>query len=223
MTIERGNATDLAKALVAIDSQNPSLVAGGAGEAAVARVLADVLREWGFAVKLHDVAPGRLNLVARIGKAGGRSLMFNGHLDVVGVEGMTHAPFDPVEKNGLLYGRGSADMKAGIAAMCAAAARASDAGLAGEIVIAAVCDEEFTSIGTRGLIERGVRADAAIVTEPTQLAIMPAHKGFVWIEATFLGRAAHGSRYDIGVDAIRHAGLFLAELDRYETKTLRAR
>jgi acetylornithine deacetylase len=223
MTIERGNATALTKALVAIDSQNPSLVAGGAGEAAVARVLADVLRDWGFAVELHDVAPGRLNLVARIGKSGGRSLMFNGHLDVVGVEGMTHAPFDPVEKDGLLYGRGSADMKAGIAAMCAAAARAADAGLTGEVVIAAVCDEEFTSIGTRGLIERGIRADAAIVTEPTGLAIMPAHKGFVWIEATFLGRAAHGSRYDIGVDAIRHAGLFLAELDRYESKTLATR
>ena len=223
MTIERGNPVALTRALVEIDSQNPSLVAGGAGEAAVARVLADVLRDWGFAVELHDVAPGRLNLVARIGKSGGRSLMFNGHLDVVGVEGMTHAPFDPVEKNGLLYGRGSADMKGGIAAMCAAAARAADAGLAGEVIIAAVCDEEFTSIGTRGLIERGVRADAAIVTEPTQLAIMPAHKGFVWVEATFLGRAAHGSRYDIGVDAIRHAGLFLAELDRYDSKTLAAR
>src|SRR3954469_4166568 len=219
----RADAVALAKSLVAIDSQNPSLVPGGAGEAAVARALADVLREWGFAVELQEIAPARLNVVARIGKSGGRSLMFNGHLDVVGVAGMTHPPFDPAEKNGLLYGRGSADMKAGIAAMCAAAARAADANLMGEIVIAAVCDEEFTSIGTRGLIERGVRADAAIVTEPTQLAIMPAHKGFVWIEAKFVGRAAHGSRYDIGVDAIRHAGLFLAELDRYETRTLGAR
>ena len=164
-----------------------------------------------------------MNVVARVGKSGGRSLMFNGHLDVVGVEGMTHAAFDPVEKDGRIYGRGSADMKAGIAAMCAAARRAADAGLPGEIIIAAVCDEEFTSIGTRGLIERGVRADAAIVTEPTQLAIMPAHKGFVWIEASFTGRAAHGSRYDIGVDAIRHAGLFLAELDKYESKTLASR
>ena len=223
MAIPRGDAVALTKALVAVDSQNPSLVEGGAGEGPVARVLAEVLREWGFAVELQEIAPGRPNVVARIGKAGGRSLMFNGHLDVVGVSGMTHAPFDAVEKDGHIYGRGSADMKAGIAAMCAAAARAADAGLSGEIVIAAVVDEEFTSIGTRGLIERGVRADAAIVTEPTQLSIMPAHKGFVWVEATFLGRAAHGSRYDIGIDAIRHAGLFLAELDKYEAKTLTTR
>jgi acetylornithine deacetylase len=223
MSTERGDAVALTRALVAIDSQNPSLVPGGIGEAEVARVLASVLREWGFAVEIQEVAPGRPNVVARIGRQGGRSLMFNGHLDVVGVAGMTHAPFDPVEKGGLLYGRGAADMKAGIAAMCAAAVRAADAGLAGEIVVAAVCDEEFTSIGTRGLIERGIRADAAIVTEPTQLAIMPAHKGFVWIDARFVGRAAHGSRYDIGIDAIRHAGLFLAELDRYESKTLASR
>lgn len=223
MSIERGDAIGLTKSLVAIDSQNPSLVPGGAGEAAVARALAEILREWGFAVEVQEIAPGRLNVVARIGKPSARSLMFNGHLDVVGVEGMTHQPFDPVEKGGRIYGRGSADMKSGIAAMCAAAARAADAGLPGEIIIAAVCDEEFTSIGTRGLIERGVRADAAIVTEPTQLAIMPAHKGFVWIEATFTGRAAHGSRYDIGVDAIKHAGLFLAELDKYDSQTLGAR
>ena len=221
--IPRADAVALTKALVASDSQNPSLVPGGAGEAAVARMLADVLREWGFRVELQEVAPGRPNVIARIGQRGARSIMFNGHLDVVGVAGMMHAPFDPVEKDGRLYGRGSADMKAGIAAMCAAAARAADAGLVGEIVIAAVCDEEFTSIGTRALIERGVRADAAIVTEPTQLAIMPAHKGFVWIDAKFVGRAAHGSRYDIGIDAIKHAGLFLSELDRYESKTLSGR
>jgi acetylornithine deacetylase len=223
MSVPRGDFVALTRALVAVDSQNPSLVPGAAGEAAVARVLAGVLRDWGFAVDIQEVAPGRPNVVARIGKPGGRSLMFNGHLDVVGVAGMAHAPFDPVERDGHIYGRGSADMKAGIAAMCAAAARAADAGLQGEIIVAAVCDEEFTSIGTRGLIERGIRADAAIVTEPTQLAIMPAHKGFVWIEATFTGRAAHGSRYDIGVDAIRHAGLFLAALDRYESKTLATR
>lgn len=221
--IVRGDAVALTKALVAIDSQNPSLVKGAAGEGAVASALAGVLREWGFSVELQKIAPGRPNVIARIGRTGGRSLMFNGHLDVVGVSGMTHAPFDAVERDGRIYGRGSADMKSGIAAMCCAALRAHEAGLAGEIIIAAVIDEEFTSLGTQALIAHGVRADAAIVTEPTGLAIMPAHKGFVWIDATFTGRAAHGSRWEIGVDAIRHAGLFLAELDRYDAETLTTR
>jgi acetylornithine deacetylase len=107
-------------------------------------------------------------------------------------------------------------MKSGVATMCAAAVRAVDAGLDGEIIIAAVVDEEFTSLGTRALIDRGIRADAAIVTEPTRLSIMPAHRGFVWVNLQVTGRAAHGSRWEIGIDAIRHAGLFLAELDSYD-------
>jgi acetylornithine deacetylase len=145
--------------------------------------------------------------------------MFNGHLDVVGTEGMVHPPFDPAIRDGRIYGRGSADMKGGIAAMCAAAARAASATNA-ELVIAAVIDEENESLGTRALVDSGIRADAAIVTEPTQLAIMPAHRGFVWLEIELRGRAAHGSRYDIGIDAIRHAGLLLAELDAYEEQVL---
>jgi acetylornithine deacetylase len=209
---------------VRIDSRNPDLVPGAPGEAAAAHALADVLRAWGFAVDVHDAAPGRPNVVARVGAAGGPSLMLNGHLDVVGTEGMTHAPFDAEERDGRLYGRGSADMKGGVAAMCAAAARAHAAGaLAGEVVIAAVADEEYESAGTLALLARGVRADAAIVTEPTRLAIMPAHRGFAWVRAVVHGRAAHGSRHDIGVDAIRHAGLLLAELDALDTDVLPAR
>ena len=107
--------------------------------------------------------------------------------------------------------------------MCAAALRASTAGSPGEIIIAAVADEEYESIGTRGLIERGVRADACVVTEPTRLTIMPAHRGFVWLEVEIAGRAAHGSRWDIGIDAIRHAGLLLAELDTYDAVVLPTR
>ena len=149
--------------------------------------------------------------------------MMNGHLDVVGVEGMIHPPFAAEERDGRLYGRGSADMKGGIAAMCAAAWRAARDGARGEIVIAAVADEEYESLGTRALLARGVRADACIVTEPTRLAIMPAHRGFVWLEVTVVGRAAHGSRWDIGVDAVRHAGLLLAELDAYDAEVLPGR
>ena len=146
--------------------------------------------------------------------------MLSGHVDVVGIDGMTHEPFTPIERDGLLYGRGAADMKGGVGAMCAAAWRAARDTLAGEIIVAVTADEEYESVGTRVMLERGVRADAAIVGEPTRLEVMPAHRGFVWIEVVVAGRAAHGSRWDLGVDAIRNAGLVLAELDRIDAEEL---
>lgn len=219
--IAPGDVRALTRALVRMDSRNPTLVAGGPGERACAHFLCDVLHAWGFHTELSDAAPGRPNLVARIGEhGGGRSLMFNGHLDVVGVDGMIHAPFSSDERDGRLYGRGACDMKGGMASMCAAAWRAAKAGINGEIIIAAVADEEYESLGTRALLASGVRADAAVIAEPTTLAIMPAHRGFAWIEVEVMGRAAHGSRWDIGVDAIRHAGLLLAELDRVDAEVL---
>jgi acetylornithine deacetylase len=223
MRVARGDAVGLARELVRIDSCNPSLVSGGAGELAVARALRDILVAWGYRAEMSDAAPGRPNVVARIGGGTGRSLMFNGHLDVVGVEGMTHEPWGAPDREGRMYGRGSTDMKSGVGGWGAAGGRAAPAGLEGEVVVAAVIDEEFESIGTRVLLERGVRADAAIVTEPTRLSIMPAHLGFVWLEVVTHGRAAHGSRWDIGVDAIRHAGLLLAELDVMDTDELSRR
>ncbi|MGQ0712454.1 MAG: ArgE/DapE family deacylase [Gemmatimonadaceae bacterium] len=213
---------DLARTLVRIDSRNPSLATGAPGEAAAAHALAETLDTWGFRVEVFDAAPGRANVIARAGRSRGRTLMLNGHLDVVDVEGMAHAPFDATVRQGKLYGRGAADMKGGIAAMSAAAARAAQRGLDGEVIIAAVADEEHTSLGTRGLLRRGVRADAAIVGEPTSLAIMPAHRGFAWLEVEVQGRAAHGSRYDLGIDAILEAGALLVELDRVDRETLSA-
>jgi len=220
MTIAQFDPVALTAALVRLDTRNPSLVPGAPGEMPAVRLLAELLPEWGFRVDIQEVAPGRANLIARVGRAGGPALMCNGHLDVVESDSMTHAPFDPVQKDGNLFGRGSADMKGGVAAMCAAAARASRTGLESEIIVACVADEEYESLGTRALLEAGVRADAAVVTEPTRLAICPAHRGFVWVEFRFRGRVAHGSRYDIGVDAIRHAALVLAELDEFEHGTL---
>lgn len=214
----------LTDALVAMDSRNPSLVPEGPGESACAAFLADVLDGWGFTVSMTDVAPGRPNVVARIGPQGASPLVLNGHLDVVGVDDMTHAPFTPTYRDGALYGRGATDMKAGIAAMCVAAARAAQSGtLASELVVAAVCDEEFASIGTAHLLANGLQASAAIVTEPTRLAIVSAHKGFAWFELVVHGHAAHGSRYDVGRDANRAAARVIAAIDRYERDLLTTR
>lgn len=215
-----GDPVGLARALVAVDSRNPSLVADGPGEGECAQLLAEVLREWGFRVELQTVTPGRPNVVARIGKPGGRALVLNGHLDTVGVEGMIHPPWEPAIKNGLLFGRGSTDMKAGVAAMAVAAWRAAQKGIDGEVIVAAVVDEEYQSIGTRALVDSGLRAEAAIVTEPTRLAICPAHKGFVWADLEVRGVAAHGSRYDVGVDAIALASLVVADLEDYQQRVL---
>lgn len=114
-------------------------------------------------------------------------------------------------------------MKAGVAAMSVAAWQAAQQGIRGEIIVAAVIDEEFESLGTRAMLERGTRADIAVVTEPTRLAICPAHRGFVWLEFTFTGRAAHGSRYDLGIDAIQHAATVLSALDRFQQTVLPTR
>ncbi len=224
--IPRGDATALTQALVRIDSRNPTLSPDSPGEKEVATALAEALESWGFTVDLPDTAPGRPNVVARLGPAAAPALMFCGHLDTVGVEGMTHDPFSGEIIGDKLFGRGSCDMKSGVAAMCAAAVKAYDeAGRDArrQIVIAAVTDEEYESIGIEALLASGVTADRAIITEPTQLAICTAHRGFVWTEIEFTGRAAHGSRYDLGVDAIRHAALVLAELDEMETVGLHSR
>ena len=216
----RGDAVALTQALVAIDSRNPALAADGPGESRCARSLGEILTAWGFGVELQDCGVGRQNVIARIGRRNARALLFNGHLDTVGVEGMVHAPWEPAVRGGRIFGRGASDMKAGVAAMCAAALRAADEGLDGEIIVTAVADEEFESVGTRALLEAGVRADAAIVTEPTRLAVCPAHRGFAWLELVVHGRAAHGSRYDVGVDAIALAAMVVAELEQYQQEVL---
>jgi len=139
-------------------------------------------------------------------------MMFCGHIDTVGVDGM-NAPFDPVERDGRLYGRGAQDMKGGIAAMIDAARVMAESGLAaGRLVIAAVVDEEYASLGADALVTT-FRADAAVVTEPTDLQIAIGHKGFAWTEIRTKGRAAHGSRPRDGRDAIVRMGRVLTSLE----------
>ena len=211
----------LLRDLVAIDSVNPSLVPGASGEAAIAERIAEELKAIGLDVEVREVRPGRPNVVGVLeGRGPGRALMLCGHIDTVSVEGMT-APFDPVERDGRLYGRGAQDMKGGLAAMIGAA-RALAGGFArGRVVIAAVVDEEYASAGAEALVE-GWTADAAVVTEPTDLQIAVGHKGFSWVEIETRGRAAHGSRPADGRDAILRMGRVLQRLERLD-RELQAR
>jgi acetylornithine deacetylase len=202
---------ELASALVRIDSINPDLIPGAAGEAEIGAYVARWLREQGLDVSVEDVAPGRPNVVgvAR-GTGGGRSLLLNAHLDTVGVAGV-EAPFEPVVRDGRLHGRGAGDMKASLAAIMLAGAAAVAAGLRGDVVVAAVADEEVGSLGTEALV-RSWRTDAAIVAEPTDEVVAVAHKGFVAFELETRGVAAHGSRPDLGVDAIAAMGPVLTAI-----------
>jgi acetylornithine deacetylase len=203
--------------LVRIDSINPSIAPGGAGEAGIARSLAERLGGLGLDVEILEGTPGRPSVLATLrGSGGGRSLMLNGHEDTVGVEGMP-SPFDAEIRGGRLYGRGAHDMKGSLAACVGAVKALVDAGsrLRGDVVVAAVADEEYGSLGTVEVIGAR-RTDAAIVTEPTNLAICLAHKGYAWIEVETRGRAAHGSRFDEGIDANMRMGRYLARLDALE-------
>jgi acetylornithine deacetylase len=209
--------------LVRIDSVNPSLVLGGAGETAIARDVADRLRALGLTVTTLEATPGRPSVVGTLaGSGGGRSLMLNAHLDTVGIDGMADA-LTPSVRDGRLYGRGAYDMKGSLAACLAAVKALTDARarLRGDLVVAAVADEEYASLGTAEVV-RHAPVDAAIITEPTELEICIAHKGFVWLEVESLGKAAHGSRFFEGIDANMRMGRFLGRLDRLEQE-LRAR
>ena len=209
--------------LVAIDSVNPSLVPGARGEAEIARHVAEACGAAGLEVHVTEVAPGRPNVVAVLeGRAPGPMLMLCGHIDTVGVAGMSN-PFHPITREGKLYGRGAQDMKGGVAAMIGAAATlAASGGLArGRLIVAAVVDEEHASLGAEALVA-GWRADAAVVTEPTGLDIAVAHKGFQWVEVETRGRAAHGSRPQEGRDAILRMGRVLSRLENLD-RQLRSR
>jgi acetylornithine deacetylase/succinyl-diaminopimelate desuccinylase family protein len=202
--------------LVAIESVNPDLVATGSGESNIADFVALWLGSHGLSVEIVEPVPGRKSVIGVLaGSGGGTSLMLNAHMDTVGAGGMSD-PFVPVVKDGRIYGRGAYDMKGSLAAIMLVAREARRLGLRGDLIIAAVADEEVASIGTSAVLSRR-EADAAIVTEPTELRLCLAHKGFAWLEVETVGVAAHGSRPDLGVDAVAGMGRILTgvtNLDR---------
>jgi acetylornithine deacetylase len=209
--------------LVQINSINPTLAPGAPGEREIAGFIAASLRSFGLATDIFEPEPGRTSVLGRLaGTGGGRSLMLNAHCDTVDVPGMAE-PFSGALRDGKIYGRGAFDMKGSLAAGMAAAKALVDSGirLRGDVLVAAVADEEYGSLGTTDLIRR-VKVDGAIVTEPTALEVCLAHKGYLWIDVEITGRAAHGSKFDQGIDANMKMGLFLARLSLLE-RDLRAR
>jgi len=202
---------ELTRRLVAIDSVNPALVPGGAGEPEIARFVVAWAEENGLAAEWLEATPGRPSVVVRKREARGRTLMLCAHLDTVGVEGMAD-PHRPRIEGDRLHGRGAYDMKSGLAAALIACRDAE-----GDVLVAAVADEEHASLGVQEVLASRT-ADAAIVTEPTERELIVAHKGFVWIELDVEGRAAHGSRYEEGVDAIVKAGPVLTAIGELDTR-----
>lgn len=215
--IDPGHLRDTLADLVRIPSVNPDLVPGADGERAIAEAIAERLRATpGITVELQDAGGGRPNVIASVGQGTGRRLMLNGHVDTVGVAGMSD-PFTPHVEDGRLYGRGSNDMKQALASMIVlleAVARAGD--FPGRLIATFVVDEEYASIGTQAICREIDRwhPDAALVLEATGFEICVAHKGFVWADIVTRGRAAHGSAYQEGIDAIAHMGRVLVALEQ---------
>lgn len=214
---------ELLREFVAIDSVNPSLEPEHSGEGEIAQAVGNALGKMGLDIEFQEAAPGRPNVIGVLDSGRkGPVMMFCGHSDTVGVAGMER-PFDPVYRDGKVWGRGSQDMKGGLVAMMAAAGEIAEKGglVAGRLLVTAVIDEEYSSIGARALVKEWT-ADAAVVGEPTDMTVAVGHKGFEWVEIDVEGRAAHGSRPVDGLDAILRMGRVLGRLERLD-RALQAR
>jgi len=223
LSVDEDYTVRVCQDLVRINSVNPLLVPGAPGEREISGYTAEALGALGLEVRTHEPEPGRVSVTGRLrGSGGGRSLMLNAHYDTVGVAGMAE-PFSGAVRDGRVQGRGAFDMKGSLAACLGAVKAIRDAGitLRGDLVIAAVADEEYGSLGTADLITH-TRTDGAIVTEPTALGVCLAHKGYCWIEVRTEGRAAHGSRFAEGIDANLRMGRVLGRLESLE-RALRSR
>jgi len=205
--------------LVRIDSVNPALDPAHPGETEIARFVADWAVAHGLKVDWLESTPGRPSVVVTApGSGGGRNLLLNAHLDTVGVIDMA-TPFEPEIRDGRMYGRGVMDMKASLAACMLAVAHASSLGLSGDVILTAVADEEHGSVGTQealAVVTAATRIDAAIVTEPSDLDLHVAHRGFALFEVEFEGKASHTSQPEKGVNALSHLSRLLGSVERQD-------
>lgn len=221
--LSRAGVVEVLADLVRIPSVNPSLVPDeGTGETRIAEFTRDWLAARGVDAWIEEAAPGRPNAVARVGDGDGPRLALCAHLDTVGTTGMEIPPFDPKLEGNRLYGRGAYDMKGSAAAILCAAAALHRTGYPGELWVALVADEEHASLGARDFVRRHPTG-GCILTEPSEGLLVLGHKGFVWLDLETRGRAAHGSRWDLGVSAVARMGRIISALERFDAETLRAR
>lgn len=206
--------------LVAIPSQNPmgrDKTGAEYSEAAMAAYVADYLKRHGVDAEQYEIAPGRPNVVGHLDAGAKETLILEAHMDTVHAEGMTIQPFVPEVRNGRLYGRGACDTKGSLAAflhaVCGAGSPAR--GRRYNVILAAVADEEYQFGGAQRVVARGVRADMAIVGEPTQLHIVRAHKGVVRWRIGTTGVTAHSAYPERGSNAIYAMGHVLERLESY--------
>ncbi|MCX7023667.1 MAG: M20 family metallopeptidase [Spirochaetes bacterium] len=210
--LDTDEIVDLASALIAIESHRDA----PGREIACAQKVAQVFSGWGMDAELVPVLDGRPNVYCVLkGSGGGSSLMLNGHLDTVPAYEMDFPPFEPRERDGYLYGRGTVDMKGPIACMMVALRLIRDAGISlkGDLIFTGVINEEDRSEGTEFLVRNGPRADRCVVGEPTSLAIMAGHRGLEWLEFEFSGIAAHGGTPEKGINAISMAARFIRRVE----------
>ena len=209
---------ELLCALTEINSVNSTLVPGAPGESEIATFIGKWFTDRGFEVTRLEGTPGRPSIVAcSKGATSSKKIMLNGHIDTVTVASYYGDGCKAVRKDGNVYGRGTFDMKGGLAGQMVAAYRAVQRGITGQVIVAAVSDEEHGNIGTEEVLKH-FTADVGVVAEPTMLGLTVAHKGFVWFDLNIIGLAAHGSRHDLGIDAITKAGYALVALDKYATE-----
>lgn len=202
----------VASELVAIQSHRDA----PGREKRCAERIASFFSEWGMEPQLVTVLEDRPNVYCTLkGKGGGMALMFNGHTDTVPAYEMEIPPFTPEVRNGLLYGRGTVDMKGQVACMMVAMRLLKDLGveLKGDLIFTGVINEEDRSEGTEFLVRNGPYADRCVVGEPTGLKIMIGHRGLEWLEFEFIGKAAHGGTPEKGINAINMAARFINRLE----------
>ncbi len=211
-TLDVNEVVRVTSALVSIESHRDA----PGRERACAEKIVEIFAGWGLPAEMAVVLENRPNVYCRLkGSGGGATLMLNGHIDTVPAYNMDFPPFDPFERDGLLYGRGTVDMKGALSCMMVAMRLLHDlkVPLQGDVIFAGVINEEDRSEGTEFLVRNGPTADRCVVGEPTGLAIMAGHRGLEWLEFEFIGKAAHGGTPEKGVNAISMAARFIRKVE----------